>query len=201
MSFERKNLAYVVRQTEDKEAEMVHILQSIPKTAIVYCRSRKRTKEIAQMLTEHGISATWYHAGLEPGVKDQRQNDWQNDKIRVMVATNAFGMGIDKPNVRVVIHIDTPSSLEAYFQEAGRAGRDGNKAYAVLLYNGHDNRTLQKRIEDTFPSKDYIQTVYEHLAYFYQIGVGSGYGCIFEFPIDKFCNTFKHFPITCKCCA
>ena len=188
-------LAYVVRQTEDKEAEMVHILQSIPKTAIVYCRSRKRTKEIAQMLTEQGISATWYHAGLEPGIKDQRQNDWQNDKIRVMVATNAFGMGIDKPNVRVVIHIDSPSSLEAYFQEAGRAGRDGNKAYAVLLYNGNDNRTLQKRIEDTFPPKDYIQTVYEHLAYFYQIGVGSGYGCIFEFPIDKFCNTFKHFPI------
>lgn len=147
------------------------------------------------MLTEHGISATWYHAGLEPGVKDQRQNDWQTDKIRVMVATNAFGMGIDKPNVRVVIHIDCPSSLEAYFQEAGRAGRDGNKAYAVLLYNGNDRRTLQKRIEDTFPPKDYIQTVYEHLAYFYQIGVGSGYGCIFEFPIDKFCNTFKHFPI------
>ena len=112
-----------------------------------------------------------------------------------MVATNAFGMGIDKPNVRVVIHIDCPSSLEAYFQEAGRAGRDGNKAYAVLLYNGNDRRTLQKRIEDTFPPKDYIQTVYEHLAYFYQIGVGSGYGCIFEFPIDKFCNTFKHFPI------
>ena len=195
MSFERKNLAYVVRQTEDKDAEMVHILQSLPKTAIVYCRSRKRTKEIAKMLAEHGISATWYHAGLEPGVKDQRQNDWQTDKIRVMVATNAFGMGIDKPNVRVVIHIDCPSSLEAYFQEAGRAGRDGNKAYAVLLYNGNDRRTLQKRIEDTFPPKDYIQTVYEHLAYFYQIGVGSGYGCIFEFPIDKFCNTFKHFPI------
>ena len=195
MSFERKNLAYVVRQTEDKDAEMVHILQSLPKTAIVYCRSRKRTKEIAKMLTEHGISATWYHAGLEPGVKDQRQNDWQTDKIRVMVATNAFGMGIDKPNVRVVIHIDCPSSLEAYFQEAGRAGRDGNKAYAVLLYNGNDRRTLQKRIEDTFPPKDYIPTVYEHLAYFYQIGVGSGYGCIFEFPIDKFCNTFKHFPI------
>ena len=195
MSFERKNLAYVVRQTEDKNAEMVHILQSIPKTAIVYCRSRKRTKEIAQMLTQHEISATWYHAGLEPAVKDQRQNDWQNDKTRVIVATNAFGMGIDKPDVRVVIHIDCPSSLEAYFQEAGRAGRDGKRAYAVLLYNGNDNRTLQKRIEDTFPPKEYIQTVYDHLAYFYQIGVGSGCGCIFEFPIDKFCNTFKHFPI------
>ena len=195
MSFERKNLAYVVRQTEDKDAEMIHILQSIPQTAIVYCRSRKRTKDVAQMLTRQGISATWYHAGLEPAIKDQRQNDWQNDRIRVIVATNAFGMGIDKPDVRVVIHIDCPSSLEAYFQEAGRAGRDGKKSYAVLLYNGNDNRVLQKRIEDTFPPKEYIQTVYEHLAYFYQIGVGSGDGCTFEFPIDKFCTTFKHFPI------
>lgn len=195
MSFERKNLAYVVRQTEDKDAEMIHILQSIPQTAIVYCRSRKRTKDVAQMLTRQGVSATWYHAGLEPAIKDQRQNDWQNDRIRVIVATNAFGMGIDKPDVRVVIHIDCPSSLEAYFQEAGRAGRDGKKSYAVLLYNGNDNRVLQKRIEDTFPPKEYIQTVYEHLAYFYQIGVGSGDGCTFEFPIDKFCTTFKHFPI------
>ena len=195
MSFERKNLAYVVRQTEDKDAEMIHILQSIPQTAIVYCRSRKRTKDVAQMLTRQGISATWYHAGLEPAIKDQRQNDWQNDRIRVIVATNAFGMGIDKPDVRVVIHIDCPSSLEAYFQEAGRAGRDGKKSYAVLLYNGNDNRVLQKRIENTFPPKEYIQTVYEHLAYFYQIGVGSGAGCTFEFPIDKFCTTFKHFPI------
>ena len=194
MSFERKNLAYVVRQTEDKDAEMVHILQSVPQTAIIYCRSRMRTKDVAQKLTEYGISATWYHAGLEPAVKDQRQNDWQNDRIRVIVATNAFGMGIDKPDVRVVIHLDCPSSLEAYFQEAGRAGRDGRKAYAVLLYNGSDRRTLQKRVEDTFPPKEYVQTVYEHLAYFYQIGVGSGAGCTFEFPIDRFCTTFKHFP-------
>lgn len=194
MSFERKNLAYVVRQTEDKDAEMVHILQSVPQTAIIYCRSRKRTKDVAQKLTEYGISSTWYHAGLEPAVKDQRQNDWQNDRIRVIVATNAFGMGIDKPDVRVVIHLDCPSSLEAYFQEAGRAGRDGRKAYAVLLYNGSDRRTLQKRVEDTFPPKEYVQTVYEHLAYFYQIGVGSGAGCTFEFPIDRFCTTFKHFP-------
>ena len=195
MSFERKNLVYVVRQAEDKEAEMVHILQSIPKTAIVYCRSRKRTKEVAQLLMQYGISATWYHAGLEPAVKDQRQSEWQHDKMRVMVATNAFGMGIDKADVRVVVHMDCPSSLEAYFQEAGRAGRDGQKAYAVLLYNGHDNRTLQKRVEDTFPPKEYEHQVYEHLAYFYQKGVNSGDGCTFEFPIDKFCATFKHFPI------
>ena len=178
MSFERKNLVYVVRQA-----------------AIVYCRSRKRTKEVAQLLMQYGISATWYHAGLEPTVKDQRQSEWQHDKVRVIVATNAFGMGIDKADVRVVVHMDCPSSLEAYFQEAGRAGRDGQKAYAVLLYNGHDNRTLQKRVEDTFPPKEYVQQVYEHLAYFYQIGVNSGEGCTFEFPIDKFCATFKHFPI------
>ncbi len=194
MSFERKNLAYVVRKTDDKYAEMIHILTAIPKTAIVYCRSRKRTKETAELLIKNGISATWYHAGLEHTVKDQRQTEWQTDKIRVMVATNAFGMGIDKPDVRVVIHVDCPSSLEAYFQEAGRAGRDGQKAYAVLLYNGHDKAKLTNRIEETFPPKEYIRQVYDHLAYFYQIGIGSGKGHTFELPIDKFSINFKHFP-------
>lgn len=195
MSFERTNLAYVVREAEDKNSEMIHILQSIPYTAIVYCRSRRRVKEIAELLIKEGISATWYHAGLEPATKDERQTDWQNNKVRVMVATNAFGMGIDKDNVRVVIHVDCPSSIEAYFQEAGRAGRDGKKAYAVLLYNKRDKVTLQNRIEETFPPKDYIKTVYEHLAYFFQIGVGSAAGHTFEFPIDKFCYNFKHFPV------
>ena len=147
------------------------------------------------MLCEAGISATFYHAGLDGAVKDQRQRDWQEDKVRVMVATNAFGMGIDKPDVRVVLHIDCPDSLEAYFQEAGRAGRDGKKAYAVLLYNDADHRKLDKRISDTFPEKDYIRKVYEHLAYFYQVGVGSGYHATFEFNIDKFCHAFRHFPI------
>ncbi|WIL17826.1 RecQ family ATP-dependent DNA helicase [Prevotella bivia] len=194
MSFERKNLAYIVRETEDKNAEMIHILTAIPKTAIVYCRSRKRTKETAELLLKKGISATWYHAGLEHTVKDQRQTEWQADKVRVMVATNAFGMGIDKPDVRLVIHIDCPSSLEAYFQEAGRAGRDGEKAYAVMLYNGHDKAKLTNRIEETFPPKEYIRQVYDHLAYFYQLGVGSGAGHTFEFPIDKFSVNFKHFP-------
>lgn len=196
MSFERKNLTYVVRKTEDKYAEMEHILGSVEGSAIVYCRSRKRTREVAELLMKQNISATWYHAGLEPAVKDQRQNDWQGDKIRVMAATNAFGMGIDKPDVRMVIHVDCPSSLEAYFQEAGRAGRDGNRAYAVLLFTGNnDVHNLRKRISDTFPPKEYIQTVYEHLAYFYQVGVGSGEGVTFEFPMDKFCISFKHFPI------
>lgn len=196
MSFERKNLAYVLRQTENKVEETIHILQAVNGAAIVYCRSRKRTQQIANLLSKANISATWYHAGLEPTVKEQRQNDWQNDKIRVMVATNAFGMGIDKPDVRLVIHADFPSSLEAYFQEAGRAGRDGRKSYAILLHTrNYDERNLRKRIEDTFPPKDYIRSVYDHLAYFYQLGVGSGQDVTYEFPIDKFCVAFKHFPI------
>ncbi|WP_024989856.1 RecQ family ATP-dependent DNA helicase [Segatella albensis] len=195
MSFYRKNLAYVVRNSSDKFQELVHILRSVPGSSIVYVRSRKRCKEISNALNDSGISATFYHAGLDSATKDERQDKWQHDEVRTMVATNAFGMGIDKPNVRVVIHIDCPDSLEAYFQEAGRAGRDGNKAYAVLLYNDGDQRKLEKRIVDSFPTKEYIADVYEHLAYFYQIGIGSGKGRTFEFNIEKFCFTYKYFPI------
>ena len=195
MSFERRNLAYVVRHATDKREQLIHILKNVKGSAIVYTRSRRRTKEFAELLNEAGISATFYHAGLDTATKDERQLAWQNDKTRVMVATNAFGMGIDKPDVRVVIHIDCPDSVEAYFQEAGRAGRDGLKAYAVLLYNDADHRKLEKRIADTFPEKDFIREVYEHLAFFYQIGVGSGYNHTFEFNIDKFCHAFHHFPI------
>ena len=195
MSFERQNLSYVVRRAADKREQLIHILKNVKGSAIVYTRSRRRTKEFAELLNEAGISATFYHAGLETAAKDERQLAWQNDKIRVMVATNAFGMGIDKPDVRVVIHVDCPDSVEAYFQEAGRAGRDGQKAYAVLLYNDADHRKLEKRISDTFPEKDFIREVYEHLAFFYQIGVGSGYNHTFEFNIDKFCHAFHHFPI------
>lgn len=195
MSFERKNLAYVVRIAENKNEEMLHILNSVNGSAIVYVYSRQKTKDVAEVLEKSGISATYYHAGLEHSTRDERQTMWQEDKVRVMVATNAFGMGIDKPDVRLVIHIDCPDSIEAYFQEAGRGGRDGKKAYAVLLYNNHDKITLSKRISDNFPDKDYIKKVYEHLAYFFQIGVGSGYGHTFEFNIGKFCNNFKHFPI------
>ena len=194
MSFERKNLAYIVRITTDKHGEMVHILKCVQGSAIIYVRSRRRTKEIAEILNKNGIPATFYHAGLDPAIKDERQRDWQEDQIRVMVATNAFGMGIDKPDVRMVIHIDCPDSLEAYFQEAGRAGRDGNKSYAVLLYDASDERKLTKRINDTFPEKELIRDIYEHLAYFFQIGVGSGCGKTFEFNIEKFSYIYKYYP-------
>ena len=191
MSFERKNLAYVVRIAADKEAELVHILHAVSGCAIVYVRSRKKTKEIAQLLQENNITATSYHAGLEHVTKTIRQEEWMSNKVRVMVATNAFGMGIDKPDVRLVIHIDGPDSIEAYFQEAGRAGRDGKKAYAVLLYNSVDARKLQKRIGDNFPPKDYIRKVYDSLAYYFQIGIDSGAGYTFNFDINKFCQIYQ----------
>jgi len=195
MSFERKNLAYVVRQANDKPTELLHILHRVSGCGIVYVRSRKNAKDTALWLCAQGVSATFYHAGLDPAVKDQRQNEWQHDKVRVMVATNAFGMGIDKPDVRIVVHTDCPDSPEAYFQEAGRAGRDGQQAYAVLLYNSSDKRKLRKRISDTFPPKDYVRTVYDHLADFFQVGVGSGEGTMREFDIEKFCRSFHHFPV------
>ncbi|MBQ8463380.1 MAG: RecQ family ATP-dependent DNA helicase [Prevotella sp.] len=195
MSFERKNLIYVVRQAEDKEAELVHILQNVKGAAIVYTRSRQRTKEISEMLSRHGLSATYFHAGLDHVEKDIRQQNWQTDKTRIIVATNAFGMGIDKPDVRLVVHHDCPDSIEAYFQEAGRAGRDGLRSYAVLLYNPSDRAKLEQRITTQFPEKDYVREVYNHLAYFYEIGVGSGYNRTFEFPIEQFCRTYKHFPL------
>ncbi len=194
MSFERKNLTYVVRETGDKDSELVHILNSVPGSAIVYTRNRKGTKEVADMLNAHGISSTHYHAGLEGAVRDQRQQQWQKNEVRVMVATNAFGMGIDKPDVRIVIHREAPDSIEAYFQEAGRAGRDGQHAWAVLLYNPHDEVRLKKRILETFPPKETIRSVYEHLAYFFQVAMGFGCNRSFSFDIQKFCTTYRFFP-------
>lgn len=195
MSFERKNLAYIVRRTENKADELLNILTKVDGSSIVYTRSRKKTREVAQFLNGQGISATFYHAGLNNDTKDKRQKSWVTGEHRVMVATNAFGMGIDKPDVRVVVHIDFPDSPEAYFQEAGRAGRDGEKAYAVLLYAQSDKNTLKKRIADTFPDKEYILKVYEHINYYFQMAMGDGLGCTFAFNIDEFCQNFKHFPI------
>ena len=195
MSFERDNLAYIIRSTEDKEKELIHILRKTEGSAIVYTRNRKRTRELTELLLQKGITATFYHAGLNNDIKDQRQKGWIENQYRVMVATNAFGMGIDKPDVRIVIHMDLPDSPEAYFQEAGRAGRDGQKAYAVLLYAKKDKTTLSKRVSDTFPDKDYIRDVYEHINYYYQMAMGDGMGCTFAFDIDEFCRNFKHFPV------
>ena len=192
MSYERKNLAYIVRKTNDKISELIHILSRINGSAIVYVRSRRRSKELSAILEDNGIPSTFYHAGLEPSVRDERQKLWHDNKKRVIVATNAFGMGIDKPDVRVVAHIDSPDSIEASFQEAGRAGRDDTKSFAVLLWNDGDPAKLKKRINSNFPPKEFISDVYEHLAYFYQIGIGSGGGHTFAFDIGRFCVTYGY---------
>ena len=193
-SFARKNIAYIVRHTEDKMGQMLRILSSVPGTSIVYVRSRKKTKEVSDWLNAQGVTADFYHAGLTNEMKDQKQQDWKSDRCRVIVATNAFGMGIDKPDVRTVIHLDLPDTLEAYFQEAGRAGRDEQKAYAILLYNKSDNAKLNKRVADGFPEKTFIERVYNSLCNYYEIGVGYGLDSVFDFSLGDFCSVFK-FPL------
>ena len=191
-SFERKNLVYVIRNTDDKLFEITKILNSVAGSAIVYVRSRKRTKEIAEELQRQGISADFFHAGLTSDDKVRKQNAWKENQCRVIVCTNAFGMGIDKPDVRVVIHFELPSSLEEYFQEAGRAGRDEQKAYAVALYTSRDQAQLKKRIKDEFPEREFISNVYEKLAYFFQIGMGMGVNTGHDFIIEQFCSAFHY---------
>ena len=196
MSFRRDNLSYIVRRTEDKVQETYHILHSVPGSAIVYTRSRKQTKELAEILNAEGITATYYHAGLDFAIKDSRQKEWSNGDVRVMVATNAFGMGVDKPDVRLVIHFSSPDSIEAYFQEAGRAGRDGKRSYVVLLYNDSDISKLLQYPAKNFPDKDYIRNVYDDMAYYFELAVDSGEGAQYEFDIDRFCINFHHYPST-----
>lgn len=194
MSFARPNLIYVVRETSNKEAELIHILNSVPGSAIVYVRSRDKTKEIAKLLITHGLSATYYHAGLKSVEKDERQQTWSHDDIRIMVATNAFGMGIDKADVRMVIHYEMPDAPESYFQETGRGGRDGAPAYAVLLYHPNDQTRLSRRISENYPPKDFVRKVYEKLSYHYEMALGDGEGCRYDFHLEEFCHNY-HLPM------
>jgi len=195
MSFERKNLVYCVRHTSDKLREMLHILHSLPGSAIIYTRNRQQTQELAEYLIANGITATNYHAGLPQVRKDERQVAWLQGRHRVMVATNAFGMGIDKPDVRLVIHFEMPDSPEAYFQEAGRAGRDGQLAYAVLLHDPTDRRKLLNRVGETYPEPQYVRKVYEDMCCFFEMAMGDGTNVTREFRLQEFCYQYKHFPV------
>ncbi len=190
-SFLRTNLAYIVRTTENKDEQLLNILRKVPGTSVVYVRNRKKTKEVADFLVQNGISAEHFHAGLKNETKDARQQRWKNDETRVIVSTNAFGMGIDKPEVRSVVHLDLPDSLEAYFQEAGRAGRDEKKAYAVVLFNNSDVTKMRKRVADTFPEKDMVRKVYKALGDYYEIAEGYGLDAVFPFDLADFCTKFK----------
>ncbi len=195
-TFERKNLIYLVRKTEDKTAYLMRILSRQPGCGIIYARNRKKTKEIAEFLISKGISAQFYHAGLDQKDRRLRQEQWTRGKVRAMVATNAFGMGIDKPDVRTVIHMDLPDSPEAYFQEAGRAGRDGKKAYAVLLYQPADRLSIEKSHGVRFPDLDLIKRVYQALGNYLEVLPGSGKGQVFDFDLMDFCSKFSFYSLS-----
>ena len=189
--FERPNLSYIVRRCEDKQGQLLNICSGVDGTGIVYVRSRKKTEELAAFLTSNGISSSFYHAGLGPESRSDRQEQWKKDKIRVMVCTNAFGMGIDKPDVRFVVHFDVPDSPEAYFQEAGRGGRDGKRSFAVLLWNGTDTKRLRQIATVSFPSLEYVEDIYHKVHIFYEIPYDTGAGRQLKFDLDEFCRHFK----------
>ena len=191
MSFSRRNLVYVVRRTENKPMELLHILGRMEGSAIVYTLNRKKTKEVCDILLENGITAEYYHAGLSPESKDAKEEAWKTGRARVMVSTNAFGMGIDKPDVRLVVHMDLPSSVEAYFQEAGRAGRDGKDAYAVTLISRADNGAVARRLSDNYPSQEFIREIYDEICYYYSMALGDGLDCTFEFSLGDFCKNYR----------
>jgi ATP-dependent DNA helicase RecQ len=190
-SFVRDNLSYAVLTEENKEGKLLKILNSIEGTSVIYAGSRRRTQEIAHWLSQNGISATYYHAGLEARERAKRQDDWIQDKVRVVVATNAFGMGIDKPDVRTVIHVDVPASLEAYYQEAGRAGRDGEKAYAVLLYQPADLEKLSRKVEESYPSVEILRLVYQRMANYLHIAINTSELESYDFDFEAFVALFK----------
>lgn len=194
-SFARGNLSYIVRYADFKEDMLLKVLKSTNGCAIVYVRSRRRTRELAELLSREGISAEAYHAGLAPEEKDLRQSRWKNDEVRVIVATNAFGMGIDKPDVRLVVHFDLPSSLEEYYQEAGRGGRDGRESLAVAIVSRSDKGVLTKRVNEAFPDKDFMAFVYEMVGNFLDIPVGEGYGQVCEFDFNSFCKVYNLPPV------
>ena len=189
--FERPNLSYIVRRCDDKQGQLLSICASVQGTGIVYVRSRKKTEELAAFLNANGISSSFYHAGLGPDSRSDRQERWKKDQIRVMVCTNAFGMGIDKPDVRFVVHFDVPDSPEAYFQEAGRGGRDGKRSYAVMLWNGTDTRRMRQIASVSFPSLEYIEDIYHKVHIFYEIPYDTGAGRQLKFDLDEFCRHFK----------
>lgn len=190
-SFERKNLIYIVREVEDKQGYLLKILKKVKGSGIIYVRSRKGSRELCQLLRNNSISSHYYHAGIKSETRSQRQNDWKKGKVRVMVATNAFGMGIDKSDVRIVAHYDIPDSIEAYFQEAGRAGRDEKTSYAVLLHNKSDINKLEKRITTNFPEISEIKRTYQALGNYLQVPLGGGKGQVFDFQISDFASKYK----------